>query len=310
MKTFEVGSLVNGRYEILREIGRGGVGRVYQALDQEGGQIVALKVLHASIHADDTTIEQRVKHEASRLVSLDHRHIVKTYGFDRTGSGYWFMIMECVDGGALSKRLRRGGAPPEKLISFNETLTILHQVAEALAYLHEHDILYGVLKPENVLLSAADGVKMSDFAFARIASRLDMPTFRMPHYASPEQIQGQGRTKLSDIYALGIMAFEIANGFRPFEGDLTMEPVQIMQLHLQEPLPEFADQDPPIPDWFKSFVKKCAMKKPSRRFESMAQVVKVLERRMIKRGLISRPDVPSNSSFGRLINAIFGAELL
>jgi serine/threonine protein kinase len=233
-----------GVYEVIEQIGEGGMGQVYRARDTKLGRDVALKILPDAV-AQDADRVARFKREAQVLASLNHPHIAAIYGFDEAGTTQ-FLILELVEGETLADRLKRGPIPVD------ETIVIARQIAEALAEAHEKGIIHRDLKPANIALSGHDQVKVLDFGLAKLAaapaggasSSVSMsPTLTTPAmmtgvgmilgtaaYMAPEQAKGREADKRCDVWAFGCVVYEMLTAKRAFEGeDITDTIASIMR---------------------------------------------------------------------------------
>jgi Tol biopolymer transport system component len=222
-----------GPYEVMAQIGAGGMGEVYRASDTNLGRHVAIKILpHA--FAQDAERLLRFEREAKTLAALNHPHIAQIYGFE-TSSGVRAIVMELVEGEDLSQRLARGAIP------LDEALPIARQIAEALEAAHEQGIIHRDLKPANIKVTAQSVVKVLDFGLAKLSEvtsaprSVDVsasPTIASPAmmtgvgvilgtaaYMSPEQAKGREADKRSDVWAFGCVLFEMLTGKRPFAGN-------------------------------------------------------------------------------------------
>ena len=299
------GVLVRERYRIVKLIGLGGQAAVYQATDlQQGDSAVALKVLSWENVQRDSGLLERFSNEYEVGQKLSHPNIVKVFDAGRMSGGSLFIAMEYLDCGSLKQRVEEKSHP----IPFSEVLVVLHGIALGLEYAHGKNVLHRDLKPDNILFSRTDELKIADFGLAR-----DMElgytitqageTIGTPYYMSPEQFQRNrtldGRT---DIYALGIVAFQLATGTLPFQSD---EFVGLAKLHFMQPIPKLTKLNPKIPRWFETFVYICAEKKPEDRFQSMQEVVSYLEKRMRKKGLLEGED-EKEPLYVRLLSKLLG----
>jgi hypothetical protein len=226
-------ALIGGRYKIVERIGQGGMGKVYKVTHAQLGKVFALKIISEGM-AETDEARQLFYREARMASSLSHPNIASVVDFgedDRVGV---FMVMELVDGEPLVKVLHR-----EKQLTVNRACDIAHQIAEALDYIHENDIVHCDIKTENILLSETSVgkrrqllVKLLDFGLARRLSTSTNQTLSgTPHYVAPERIRGEPASPASDVYSLGILLYEMLTGKVPWDG-----PVQhILSGHLEEP---------------------------------------------------------------------------
>jgi eukaryotic-like serine/threonine-protein kinase len=222
-----IGSVIAGKYRLLRVVGHGGMGTVFKAENTAIGKTVALKLLHRSL-ADDGVVLQRFEREARTTVSVGHPNIVDVLDMGRERSGAPFMVMEYVRGRSLKQVLSEQGP-----FSVPRAARIVGQVLDALQATHSRGIVHRDLKPENVLLTTRGGdndfVKVFDFGISTFVESaaerehaLDLTptgfTMATPFYASPEQLRGdKGRDPRVDVYAAGVMLYELLAGHRPFD---------------------------------------------------------------------------------------------
>lgn len=207
--------LDDSRYELVERIGEGGVAVVWRALDRQTGMPVAIKLMQKKAFKLETV--QRLAQEVEILVELSHPCIVQVYGTGVAASGPPYVAMEWVEGPTLRQRLVSERIPP-----FIETISIVEQIAAALSAAHCASIVHRDLKPENVILRPDGVVKVLDFGMAKVlrsgspALTSGIKIFGTPHYMSPERARGKPVTAAADVYALGIIAYEMLNGRRPF----------------------------------------------------------------------------------------------
>ncbi len=220
-----------GSYEILSALGAGGMGEVYRARDTRLDRDVAIKLL-PEVFAADAERLARFQREAKVLASLNHPHIGAIYGLEDAG-GVTALVMELVEGEDLARRLSRGAIP------LDEALPIARQIAEALEAAHEQGIVHRDLKPANIMVRLDGAVKVLDFGLAKAlepaagtgANVTPSPTITSPAitqmgiilgtaaYMSPEQVKGRQADKRSDVWAFGVVLYEMLSGRRAFEGD-------------------------------------------------------------------------------------------
>ena len=239
----EPGLRVGGRYELTERIAGGGMGEVWRARDGVLGREVAVKLLRRE-YADDETFLERFRAEARHAASLSHPGIASVYDYGEDG-GTAFLVMELVDGEALSHRIKREGAMPTAM-----AVPLIQQAAAALQAAHDAGVVHRDVKPANLLVTADDQIKITDFGIAR--ARDQVPITRTgevvgtAQYLSPEQALGRPATPRSDLYALGVVAYEALTGRRPFDAD-TVVATAVAQVHdAPEPLPD--DIPPQVAD--------------------------------------------------------------
>jgi tetratricopeptide (TPR) repeat protein len=272
--TFPAGYLLAGRYEIVGEIGRGGMGRVYRAHDRELSEEVAIKtILGRSDQTAEIAAEQdRLLREVQLLRRLTHPNIVRVYDLGRFPDGI-FVTMELVAGQTLDRVIRAQELPP-----LGRLRPILKQVAAGLGEAHAHAIVHRDLKPSNVMLTPTR-VKILDFGIARTLhadTRLTMTGLAVgtPMYMSPEQIQGADLDGRCDLYALGVLAFTLLAGREPFLGNT---PTAIAFEHLQTPPPDLRLLRPGTPEPWVAFVERLLAKSPADRYPDAQAVGEALD---------------------------------
>jgi eukaryotic-like serine/threonine-protein kinase len=203
-----IGTTLNQRFTLDKELGRGGMGAVYRATDQVLQRTVAIKILKERTGDE---VGRKIRLEAQILARLLHEHIVRLYDFGEA-DGTYFFVMEEVDGSSFSRRWKQ--------IPLAERLMVIAETADALNYAHHQGVIHRDVKPANVLLTSADTAKLSDFGLSLIAddAQVDGVIKGTPHYMSPEQAKGRRLDYRTDLYALGVMAYECATGLPPFQG--------------------------------------------------------------------------------------------
>lgn len=259
----QIGKLFAGRYRILKSIGRGGMADVYLAkdfiLDNEE---VAIKVLRTNYQTDQIAVA-RFQREARAMAELNHPNIVSIRDIGEE-DGQQFLVMEYVDGSDLKKYIQ-DHAP----LSNNEVVRIMEEVLSAMTLAHQQGIVHRDLKPQNILLTKDGTVKVTDFgiavAFAETSLTQTNSMLGSVHYLSPEQARGSKATVQSDIYAMGIMLFEMLTGHIPYDGDSA---VTIALQHFQKPLPSIIDENKNVPQALENVVIKATAKRLSDRYAS------------------------------------------
>ncbi len=212
----EIGTVLGGRYRLVELLGQGGMATIFRAVDTQLGRDVAVKLLRPE-YLRDPDFSARFRQEAQAAASLTHPNIVTIYDYGEDPSGP-YIVMELVDGEDLATILRRSGPLPPR-----QAARIAAAVARALAASHARGLVHRDIKPGNVLIGRDGQVKVVDFGIARAIAEaqttLPGTTLGSVHYFSPEQARGEPATAASDIYALGIVLYEMLTGVRPWEGD-------------------------------------------------------------------------------------------
>jgi len=203
------------RYEIIEELGKGGMGRVYKVYDKKIKEVVALKLIRPEISADENTIA-RFNNELRLARKISHRHVCRMYDLGEEGPSH-FITMEYVPGEDLKRFIKRSGQ-----LTVGKAVLITKQVCEGLAEAHNLGIIHRDLKPQNIMIDEDGNTRIMDFGIARFLEGEGMTTqgvmIGTPDYMAPEQAELEGVDQRSDIYALGIILFEMATGRVPFEG--------------------------------------------------------------------------------------------
>jgi eukaryotic-like serine/threonine-protein kinase len=260
------GEVIAERYEIEELVGTGGMSSVYRARDRLLERLVALKVLHPH-YGDDEEYVERFRREARSVAQLSHPHIVTV--IDRgEDDGQQFIVFEYIDGENLKQLLMRTGPLPTR-----RALELAVEIADALAFAHEHGLIHRDVKPQNVLVSPDGDAKVTDFGIAR---SLDVEhgvtqtgtVLGTSNYLSPEQASGKQTTQSTDVYSLGVVLYELLTGDVPFPGENF---VAVAMKHLNEQPPDLLEQRPDIPLRLAAAVDRALEKNPAHRFPSMDQ---------------------------------------
>lgn len=260
-----------GRYQLVRELGRGGMGIVFLARERSLDRDVALKVLPPDL-ATRADLRERFLREARTAAQLSHPHIVPIHSADESGGFAWF-AMGFVDGETLAQRIAaRGRLGPA------ETVRVLREAAWALAYAHARGIVHRDVKPENVMLERGTGrVMVADFGIARQAADPSLTADGMVlgsvHYMSPEQVSGGALDGRSDLYALGVIGFRLLAGRLPFEDAV---PSAVLVAHATRPAPSLGGMAPDVPRPLAAVIDRCLAKDPAQRFATGEQLADAL----------------------------------
>lgn len=265
------GKTVGGRYKIKSHIGTGGMATVYLAQDLILERPVAVKVLRLDFHTNEAAM-RRFQREAQSATQLVHPNIVSVYDVgEEDGTNY--IVMEYVEGTDLKEYIReRGPLPPR------EAVRIMTQIVSAIELAHQNRIIHRDIKPQNILIDREGNVKITDFGIAIALSETSLTQTNTllgsVHYLSPEQARGGMATIRSDIYALGIVLYELLVGEVPFEGESA---VSIALKHFQEPLPRISQMLPTVPQSLENVVLKATAKEPLDRYSSCYEMLEDLQ---------------------------------
>ncbi|MBM7842966.1 Stk1 family PASTA domain-containing Ser/Thr kinase [Herpetosiphon giganteus] len=284
--------ILNNRYQLERKLGQGGMATVYLGRDLRLNRPVAIKVLHGQ-YASDEQFLRRFKHEADAAAQLGHPNIVRVYDIGAEGD-FHYIVMEYVQGTDLKEIIELQAPLPVP-----RTLAIVRQIAEALQAAHDSGLVHRDVKPQNVLIDSNDYARLSDFGIAKSkqSSALTDPgtTFGTADYLAPEQAQGLGATPLSDVYALGVLTYEMLTGRLPFSGD---SPLAVALQHIQATPPALRNYNPSIPPQLEAIVLQAMAKDPAQRPQSARAFAELL-RLYRERGNQATMAVPS-ANVGRV----------
>ncbi len=292
-----------GQYEIVARFGEGGMATVYRARQAKVGREVAIKVMLPSLAHRDV-FAQRFEREAQLIAKLSHPHIVKLFdygtlrgfhlrlldpSFDPRTDLYYF-VMELMLGGSLAERMRKAR------LSLAEIRAILQQIAPALDYAHQQGIVHRDLKPGNVLFDAHQNAFLTDFGIAKLledgedknALTQEGTTLGTPSYMSPELWQGINIGAWTDLYALGVMLFEMLSGKLPFVANT---PYRVMYMHMNDQPPALQKYDPALPESLNAVIQRAMAKAPEDRFPSAVALVEAFEEAL--RAVPSQVSIPA-----------------
>jgi hypothetical protein len=268
-----VGKVIDGRYEIQQRIGEGGMGVVYRARQISIDRIIAIKMLNSQM-AQDPNWVQRFYNEAKACSRLQHPNTIRMFDFGQTQEGRLFMTMEFLDGISLRQAVDQGPLAPQRVIK------VLIQCCASLAEAHSIGIIHRDIKPDNVFLlnmaGSPDFVKLLDFSVAKLLEGDRMKTqagvvFGTPQYMSPEQGRGLPLDARSDLYALGILAYEMLVGTVPYNDE---NPMTVIQMHLQGQIPPMPQS---IPYSVQNVVRRALEKDASRRYQSAGEMMQAAQ---------------------------------
>jgi eukaryotic-like serine/threonine-protein kinase len=279
-----------GKYVITDTIDEGGLGILYKGVHESLSFPVAIKMLKHAM-AMDTGFTREFENEAHVIARLNHPNIVRVYDIEHLYRTI-FIVMEYLSGQSLKDIVER-----KRRLPFRRAINLLIQVCKGLEYAHEQGIVHRDIKPDNIFVSGGDQVKIVDFGLALpVGTGEGMDLVGTPYYMAPEQIYCEPVDERTDVYSLGIMAFEISTGLRPFAG---LDVGEILIAHQEKPLPDPRSLKPDLPAAFNDFIQKATQKDPFKRHQTMGQVVADLK-------LLAENYIPSQAAEGdsRLENMV------
>jgi len=282
-----------GRYELLGTLGRGGFATVYRARDTALGREVALKALSRDLSEDPET-RQRFLAEAQAIAGLRHSHIVTIYdvgvGGGAGSASLPFIVMEHLIGGTVGDAIRLESVTAER------ALVWIRQAAAGLDYAHRHGVVHGDIKPANLLLDGEHAVHVSDFGLARILNDEDKSTlerFGTAAYLSPEQAAGAPPTQASDRYALGVVAFELLTGQRPFAAEPS---AVVIRHHRESAIPAASGRNPELPRALDAVFVRALAKQADERWLSAMECATAIERQNERNAPFMAPEAGRTGS--------------
>ncbi|MDP9454992.1 MAG: protein kinase [Actinomycetota bacterium] len=265
--------IFDGRYELLRPLGQGGMAKVYLARDEVLGRNVALKVLREQ-YAEDEGFVERFEREARSAAALSHPNVVQIHDRGCSDEGRYYIVMEYVPGGTLKERVRAEGP-----LGFEEATGLATQIAGALRAAHGRGVIHRDVKPQNVLLAEGGEAKVADFGIALAASAASISRTDLilgtPNYMSPEQAQGEPIGPASDLYSLGVVLYEMLTGRVPFEAET---PMAVCMKHINEPAPSPREANPAISEALEAITLRLLSKDPKGRHASAEDLIEDLRR--------------------------------
>ena len=270
-----IGRLINGRYRLIAPLGEGGMATIWRAVDEQLDREVAVKLLRDQ-YGSDAGFAARFRQEARAAGSLSHPNIVSIYDYGTDADGNQFIVMQLVEGDDLATLLRERGH-----LETDDAVRVALGVAAALEAAHRRGLIHRDVKPGNILITDDGDVKVTDFGIARAVSEASMTvtgtTLGSVHYFSPEQARGDEVTGASDVYALGIVLYEMLTGRRPFEGD-SAAGVALKRLNEDPPPPSTYR---PVPSGLSAIVMRALQREPADRFPdagSFAEALRLWQR--------------------------------
>lgn len=255
--------IINDRYEIIKNIGEGGMANVYLAKDTFLNRKVAIKVLRGDLSNDDKFI-RRFQREAIAASSLSHSNIVEMYDVGED-NGIYYIVMEYLEGKTLKQLIKKRGN-----ITLEEAIDIMLQLTDGISHAHESYIIHRDLKPQNIMILDDGKIKITDFGIAVAINSTQLTqtnsVMGSVHYLPPEQASGKGATIKSDIYSMGIMFYELLTGKIPFRGD---NAVEIALKHMKDEIPSVRKINSDIPQSVENILLKSTAKNPKNRYDDV-----------------------------------------
>ncbi len=271
---------VAGSFKIIEEIGEGGMGKVYRGVDTMLDREVAIKVLRPELVSQGHLVD-RFRSEAVTLAKLNHPNIAMLYAFFQQDQ-HFFMVMEYVRGETLDKRIKRTG-----LLAYDQALRVFLATLEAIGYAHTMNVVHRDLKPNNIMITESEEVKVMDFGIARVVGSERMTRegsmIGTPEYMSPEQIRGLEVDPRTDIYALGILLYEMLTGRLPF---MNQNQFELMRAHIEMPPPSPRAYAPHLPTSMEEIMLCALAKKKDDRFSSAYE---------FRDAILASPDLPAQA---------------
>lgn len=268
------GQFLADRYEILEQIGTGGMADVYKAKCHKLNRFVAIKVMKKEF-SDDKTFVAKFRAEAQSAAGLTHSNVVGVYDVGDE-DGIYYIVMELVEGITLKKYIEKRGRIP-----FKEAASIAIQVVNGMEAAHKAGVVHRDIKPQNIIISKDGKVKVTDFGIAKVSSNTTInssQTMGSVHYISPEQARGGYSDARTDIYSMGITIFEMLTGTVPFDADNS---VTVAVKHIQDKIPLASTLAEGIPVSIDKIVAKCTEKKPDRRYQSAEELLADLKKSLV-----------------------------
>ena len=265
------GMEIGKRYRVLRILGRGGMGAVYQVQDLQLDREVALKLIRPDIAENEAVIE-RFKREIQLSSKVTHKNVLRVYDLGES-DGVPYLTMHYIEGEDLASLIKR-----EKRLPIARTLRLFRQICEGLQAAHEQGVIHRDLKPQNVMLDPSDRVYLTDFGLAKTLEQSGITqtgaVIGTPYYMSPEQVKGEPAGPRSDIYAIGIILYEMLTGAVPFTGSSAFE---VMIQRVQRPPRPAREINPEIPAYLEKILERCLAMDPASRYQSLEEILKDLD---------------------------------
>jgi serine/threonine protein kinase len=290
-----IGKTLGGRYQIEALLGQGGMSAVYKATDPNLNRAVAIKLIHPHL-SDVSEFVDRFREEANVVAQLRHPNIVQVFDFNRDGDDF-YMVMEFVAGETMRDRLNRLNKAGDQM-PLVDIMNYAINITSAIDYAHRRNLIHRDIKPANVMLDLQDQAILMDFGIAKIMGGPQFTatgaTIGTALYMSPEQIRGERIDERSDLYATGVMLFEMIGGQPPFQAE---SPTTLMMMHLGDPVPDLNRLRPDCPAELKAVVNKALVKAPDQRYQHAADMSAALRQALsaLQRSL-QAPTVAGNAA--------------
>lgn len=269
------GQLLNNRYELLERIGSGGMAAVYKARDRALGRLVAVKMLHESFTSDEGFL-RRFQQEAHAAANLTHPNIVTVHDIGQDGHRH-FIVMEYVEGQTM-KQIIKEYKEHDEFIPLSRALDLTIGICNGIGYAHRAGLVHCDVKPHNIIVTPDERVKVADFGIARAVTsatqhEIVSQVWGTPQYFSPEQASGQATSPATDVYAIGVVMFEILTNRLPFEAE---SHTAMALKHLHEKPPKVTSINPAVPLQITQIINKVLAKEPTGRYRTAGQLGRIL----------------------------------
>lgn len=278
--------VLNGRYRLVAQQGSGGMAVIYKATDMELGRTVAIKILRPTL-TDDPSFLARFRNEARAVANLAHPNIVTVHDVGTDGRTH-YMVMEFVKGQDLKKIIREAGAMP-----LPRVLHLSIQICAGIGFAHRAGLVHADVKPQNILVTDDDTVKVTDFGIAQALSETQpgerqSVVWGSPHYFAPEQARGERPSPAVDVYSIGIVMFEMLTGRLPYTGSNQQE---LALAHIRDRIPMVTEFNAAVPEGLAQIIYKVMSKEPASRYRMADQLGSILAkyREQLARGAAGAP---------------------
>jgi serine/threonine protein kinase len=270
-----VGTVFDGKYSVLGEVARGGMGIVYRGVDQSLNRPVAIKVLFQRYNSDSESVE-RFRREARAMASLDHPNIVPVYAIGNEFGVHYF-VMKFLTGWTVAERMKRNRLGLAEPFGVDEVRNILVQLCDGLEHAHRRGLIHRDIKPSNLMIAPDGHMSIMDLGIVKETEDDTLTktgiVFGTPDYMAPEHAQGQAPSAATDLYSLGIVAYEMLAGEQPFRGGT---PFSLVLKHIKEPPPPLVGRRDDLHQTFQDVIFQAIAKKPLDRFASAADMSRAL----------------------------------